>query len=69
MHSIERSVVAGSRLWELCDNQSRVLRQRRDTPDNEKWSGRWESNRHGRRVRSLKTCALVRMPMPSVISV
>jgi hypothetical protein len=23
---------------------SRVLRQRRDTPDNEKWSGRWESN-------------------------
>jgi hypothetical protein len=23
---------------------SRVLGQRRDTPDNEKWSGRWESN-------------------------
>jgi hypothetical protein len=22
---------------------SRVLRHRRDTPDNEKWSGRWES--------------------------
>jgi hypothetical protein len=31
-------------LWELGDSVSRVLGQRRDTPDNEEWSGRWESN-------------------------
>jgi hypothetical protein len=36
------------RLWELGDKLSRVLGQRRDTPDNEKWSGRWESNPYGR---------------------
>jgi hypothetical protein len=30
--------------------RSRVLAQRRDTPDNEKWSGRWESNPQGRRL-------------------
>jgi hypothetical protein len=29
-------VVAASRLWELGDNPSRVLGQRKDTPDNEK---------------------------------
>src|SRR5580692_1360482 len=32
------------RLWELDDELGRTLRQRSDTPDNEKWSGRWESN-------------------------
>ena len=37
-------VVAASTLWELADEPSRVLGQRRDTPENEKWSGRWESN-------------------------
>src|SRR5260370_5382370 len=37
-------VVAASRLWEPGDKLSRVLGQRRDTPANEKWSGRWESN-------------------------
>src|SRR5260370_15074142 len=37
-------VVAASRLWEPGDKLKRVLGQRRDTPDNEKWSGRWESN-------------------------
>jgi hypothetical protein len=34
-----------------------------------KWSGRWESNPHGRRFRVFKTSGLVRMLMPSVISV
>src|ERR1700686_5043631 len=43
-HSINGTVVAASRLWELGDKLSRVLGQRRDTPGNEKWSGRWESN-------------------------
>ena len=47
----------------------RVLGQRRDTPDNEKWSGRWESNPHGKRFRAFKTSGLVRLRMPSVISV
>ena len=31
-------------MWEPGDAQSCVPGQRRDTPDNEKWSGRWESN-------------------------
>jgi hypothetical protein len=61
--------VAASRLWEPGDELGRVLGQRRDTPDNEKWSGRWESNPHGRRFRAFKTSALVRLRMPSVISV
>src|ERR1700722_12459733 len=43
-HSIKGTVVAASRLWERGNKLSRVLGQRRDTPDNEKWSGRWESN-------------------------
>jgi hypothetical protein len=30
-------------LGKLSDEQSRVLGQRRDTPGNENWSGRWES--------------------------
>src|SRR5450631_4201924 len=38
----------------------RVRGQRWDTPDNEKWSGRWESNPHGRSFRSLKASALAR---------
>jgi hypothetical protein len=45
------------------------LGQRRDMPDNENWSGRWESNPHGRRFRARKTCSLARLGMPSVISV
>jgi hypothetical protein len=31
-------------LWELGDSVSCVLGQRRHTPGNEEWSGRWESN-------------------------
>ena len=56
-------------LPELRDRPNRVKGQRGDTPDNEKWSGRWESNPHGRCVRSQKTSHLVRMLIPSVISV
>jgi hypothetical protein len=71
--SIERSikgmVAAWSILWDLGAKVSGVLEQRSDTPDDEKWSGRWESNPQGRRFRRLKTSALARMPMPSVISV
>jgi hypothetical protein len=48
---------------------SSVLGQRRDTPDNKEWSGRWESNPRGRRFRAFKTSGLARMLMPSVISV
>jgi hypothetical protein len=44
--------VAASRLWELGDKLSRVPGQRRDTPGNEKWSGRWESNPCGRRFKA-----------------
>ena len=44
MHSIKGTDVAASRLWELGDKLSRVLGQRRDTPDNEKWSGRWNTH-------------------------
>jgi hypothetical protein len=51
MHSID---VAASRLWELGDKLSRDLGQRRDTPGNEKWSGRWESNPHGRSFEAYK---------------
>src|SRR5712672_3468316 len=40
--------------WELGDKLSRLLGQRRDTPDNEKWSGRWESNPHGRSFKAYK---------------
>jgi len=61
--------VAASRLWELNYEPGRVLGQRRETPDNEKWSGRWESNPHGRRFRGSKTSGLVRMLMTSVNSV
>ena len=43
-HSIKGTVAAASRLWERGNKLSRVLGQRRDTSDNEKWSGRWESN-------------------------
>ena len=68
-HSIKGTVAAESRLWELGDKLSRVPGQRRDTPDTEKWSGRWESNPHGTTLRALKTSDLVRMRMPSVISV
>jgi hypothetical protein len=56
-------------LGKLSDEQSRVLGQRRDTPGNEKWSGRWESNPRGRRCRNYKTSGFLRMLMPSVISV
>jgi MFS family permease len=35
---------AASRLWELGDKAMSRPRTRRDTPDNEEWSGRWESN-------------------------
>src|ERR1700686_3289939 len=31
-------------MWEPGNELGYVLGQRRDTPDNEKWSGRWESN-------------------------
>jgi hypothetical protein len=34
------TVVASSRLWELGDKLARGLGQRRETPGNEKWSGR-----------------------------
>jgi hypothetical protein len=67
--SIKGSVVAALRLWELADKLSRVLGQRRDTPDNEKWSGRWESNPQGRRCRTEKTSGFVRSLIPSVIGV
>jgi hypothetical protein len=40
------------RPWELDNERGRVLGQRRDTPDNEKWSGRWESNPRGRHFRN-----------------
>ena len=68
-HSIKGTVVAASRLWELGDKPSRVPGQRRDTTGNEKRSGRWESNPHGRRFRVFKTSSFVRMLTPSVISV
>jgi hypothetical protein len=61
--------MTASRLWELGDKLSRVLGQHKDTPGNQKWSGRWESNPHGRRFRDPKIGALLRMLMPSVISV
>jgi hypothetical protein len=67
--AIDSSPQAASSLWELGDKLSSVLRQRRDTPDNEKWSGRWESNPQGRRFRTLKTSGLALWPMRSVISV
>jgi len=54
MHSIKGTVAAESRLWELGDKLSRLLGQRRDTPDNEKWSGRWESNPNGRLFKAYK---------------
>jgi hypothetical protein len=50
-HSIKGTVVAASRLWEPDNKLGRVLGKRRNRPDNEKWSGRWESNPHGRRLR------------------
>jgi hypothetical protein len=65
----KRPALAASRLWELGDELSCVLGQRRDTPDNEKWSGRWESNPHGQRFRALKTSGSMRGRLPSVISV
>jgi hypothetical protein len=46
-----KAVVAASRLWEPDNELRRVLGQCRDTPDNEEWSWRWESNPHGRRFR------------------
>jgi hypothetical protein len=42
--AIKRQAEAASRPWEQGDKLSRVLGQRRDTPGNQKWSGRWESN-------------------------
>jgi hypothetical protein len=68
-HSIQGTDAAASRLRELGDKLSRVLGQRRDTPGNKKWSGRWESNPHGQRLRVFKTSGLVQMLMPSVIGV
>jgi hypothetical protein len=65
----KRPVVAAPKLWEPDNKLGRVLEQRRDTPDNEKWSGRWESNPHGRRFRALRTSGLVRQRILSVISV
>jgi hypothetical protein len=53
-HQIEGTVVAASRLWEPGDKPSRVPAQRRDTPDNEKRSGRWESNPNGRLLKAYK---------------
>jgi hypothetical protein len=50
----QRPDVAASRLWELDNELGRVLGQRKDPPDNEKLSGRWESNPHGRRFRGSK---------------
>ena len=38
---------AESKLWDLGDDRNRVPGQRKDAPDNEKWSGRWESNPNG----------------------
>ena len=38
---------SNDRLWGLGNELGRVLGQRRDTPDNKKWSGRWESNPDG----------------------
>jgi hypothetical protein len=43
-HWMKRTAVAAPRLSERDDELGRVLRQRRDTPGNEEWSGRWESN-------------------------
>ena len=43
-HDSPPPAVAASKLCELGDELSRVPGQRRDTPGNEKWSGRWESN-------------------------
>src|SRR5258708_5061692 len=40
----KETAVAPSRQWELGDWLNRVLGQRGDTPDNEKWSGRWNSH-------------------------
>ncbi len=40
----QRPVVAALRLWELGNDPGCVPGQRRDTPGNGKWSGRWESN-------------------------
>ncbi len=37
--------------------------------DGWEWSGRWESNPRGRRLRAFKTSGLGRMLAPSVISV
>jgi hypothetical protein len=68
-HSIKGTLLTASRLWELSDKPSRVQRQRRDTPGNEKWSGRWESNPHGRRFRAEKTRGLGLLRMSGVISV
>src|ERR1700679_1996519 len=54
-HPIRRLVVVASRLWQLRDRPRRVLGQRRDLPDNEEWSGRWESNPRRQRLRSSNT--------------
>jgi hypothetical protein len=51
------------------DKLDRVPGQRRDTPGNQKWSGRWESNPRGKQFLALKTSGFVRWRMPSVISV
>jgi hypothetical protein len=42
-HPIRKLVAVASRLWQLRDSPRRALGQRRDPPDNEEWSGRWES--------------------------
>jgi hypothetical protein len=65
----QRPVVAVSRLWELDNESGRVLGQRRGTSDNEKWSGRLESNPHGRRFQGSKTSGLARWRIPSVMGV
>ena len=57
--SIKGTIVAASRLRELGDKLVRVLGQRRDTPENEKWSGRWESNPQGSRFKAFKTSGLM----------
>src|SRR6202142_2593019 len=44
MRFVVTVIGAASRLCEPDNKLARILEQRRDTPDNEKWSGRWESN-------------------------
>jgi hypothetical protein len=47
----------------------RVLGQRRDRPDNQKWSGRWESNPHGAPFKAYKMRAFEKSERLRVIGV